>query len=92
MQNAFIGEFDLEYKLVPGGEISLKAYNHANDLYRYNTKSLTRQGAGIMFRKDFTTLSDIFRRRRNEEEAAGSDDSGNPEKKDNGLKAAPETE
>lgn len=68
MQNAFVGEFDLEYKLIPGGEISLKAYNHANDLYRYNAKSLTRQGVGVMFRKDFATLSDIFRRRKNEGE------------------------
>ncbi|MDR3308370.1 MAG: translocation/assembly module TamB, partial [Tannerella sp.] len=59
--NAFIGEFDLEYKLTRSGEISLKAYNHANDLYRYNTKSLTRQGVGLMFRKDFNTLSDIFK-------------------------------
>jgi hypothetical protein len=68
MQNAFVGEFDLEYKLVYSGEISLKAYNHANDLYRYNEKSLTRQGVGIMFRKDFTTLSDVFGRKKEEEE------------------------
>ena len=61
--NAFIGEFDLEYKLTRSGEISLKAYNHANDLYRY-TKSLTRQGVGVMFRKDFTLFTDIFRRKK----------------------------
>jgi antitoxin component YwqK of YwqJK toxin-antitoxin module len=63
-QNAFIGEFDLEYKLNRNGEISLKAYNHANDLYHYTTKSLTRQGVGVIFKKDFSTLSEIFRRRR----------------------------
>ena len=61
--NAFVGEFDLEYKLSRTGEISLKAYNRANDLYRYS-KSLTRQGVGIMFRKDFDALSDIFRRKK----------------------------
>ncbi|MDR1675030.1 MAG: translocation/assembly module TamB domain-containing protein [Tannerella sp.] len=61
--NAFIGEFDLEYRLTPGGEIRLKAYNHANDLYRYH-KAMNRQGAGIMFHKDFSTLSEIFRRRK----------------------------
>ncbi|MDR2138155.1 MAG: translocation/assembly module TamB domain-containing protein [Tannerella sp.] len=61
--NAFIGEFDLEYKLTPGGEIRLKAYNHANDLYRYH-KSMTRQGVGVMFHKDFSTLAEIFRRRK----------------------------
>jgi hypothetical protein len=69
MTNAFVGEFDLEYKLTRSGEISLKAYNHANDLYRYNTKSLTRQGVGVMFRKDFSSLSEIFIRRKKEEDA-----------------------
>jgi len=62
-QNAFVGEFDLEYKLTRSGEISLKAYNHANDFYRY-TKSLTRQGVGLMFRKDFSTLTDLFMRKK----------------------------
>lgn len=63
--NAFVGEFDLEYKLTPSGEIRLKAYNHANDMYyRYNMKSPTRQGVGLMFHKDFSTLSEIFRRRK----------------------------
>jgi hypothetical protein len=62
--NAFIGEFDLEYKLISNGEIRLKAYNHANDMYRYNTKAQTRQGVGLMYYKDFNTLADIFRRRK----------------------------
>ena len=61
--NAFIGEFDLEYKLTPGGEVRLKAYNHANDMYRYNYKAQTRQGVGVMYYKDFNSLADIFRRR-----------------------------
>ncbi|MDR1747086.1 MAG: translocation/assembly module TamB [Tannerella sp.] len=62
--NAFIGEFDLEYKLTRNGNIRLKAYNHANDLYRYNMKSLTRQGVGVMYRKDFSSLAEIFRRKK----------------------------
>ncbi|MDR1337135.1 MAG: translocation/assembly module TamB domain-containing protein [Tannerella sp.] len=61
--NAFIGEFDLEYKLTPSGEIRLKAYNHANDLYRYH-KAMNRQGVGVMLHKDFSTLAEIFRRRK----------------------------
>ena len=69
--NAFIGEFDLEYKLTPSGEVNLKAYNHANDLYRYS-KSLTRQGVGIMLRKDFDLLTDIFRRKKKKEESKTS--------------------
>lgn len=63
-KNAFIGEFDLEYLLTTSGDIRLKAYNHANDLYKYLNKALTTQGVGIMYKKDFTTLSDIFRRRK----------------------------
>jgi hypothetical protein len=70
--NAFVGEFDLEYKLTRVGEISLKAYNHANDLYRYS-KSLTRQGVGISFRKDFNVLPDIFRRKKKKKDTADSD-------------------
>ncbi|MDR2920881.1 MAG: translocation/assembly module TamB [Tannerella sp.] len=61
--NAFIGEFDLEYKLTPTGEYRLKAYNHANDKYLYS-RSLTRQGVGVMFRKDFSTLRELFIRRK----------------------------
>ena len=63
-KNGFIGEFDLEYLLTPSGEIRLKAYNHANDVYMYSKQALTTQGAGIMYKKDFTRLSDIFRRKR----------------------------
>ena len=62
--NAFIGEFDLEYKLNPSGEIRLKAYNRANDMYRYNIKAQTRQGVGLMFNKDFNSPAEIFRRRK----------------------------
>jgi len=62
-KNVFVGEFDLEYLLTPSGEIRLKAYNHANDMYQYLKQSLTTQGVGIMFKKDFTKFSDIFRRR-----------------------------
>jgi len=65
-KNVFVGEFDLEYKLTPSGEFRLKAYNHANDMYQYLKQSLTTQGVGIMFKKDFTHLSELFRRRRKE--------------------------
>ncbi len=63
-KNAFIGEFDLEYLLTPSGDIRLKAYNHANDMYMYLKQALTTQGVGIMYKKDFTRFSDIFRRRK----------------------------
>ena len=55
----FVGEFDLEYKLTPSGEIRLKAYNHANDMYKYLNGALTTQGVGVMFKKDFSHLSEF---------------------------------
>lgn len=61
-KNAFIGEFDLEYKLTKSGDIRLKAYNHANDMYQYLKQALTTQGVGIMFKRDFTHFSEMFRR------------------------------
>lgn len=63
-KNDFVGEFDLEYKLTPSGEFRLKAYNHANDMYQYLKRSLTTQGVGIMFKKDFSHLSELFRRKK----------------------------
>jgi hypothetical protein len=63
-RNVFVGEFDLEYKLTPGGEVRLKAYNHANDMYQYLKQSLFTQGVGILLKKDFDTLRDLFYRRR----------------------------
>ena len=63
-KNAFIGEFDLEYLLTPNGEVRLKAYNHANDMYMFLKQALTTQGIGIALKKDFTHFSEIFRRRK----------------------------
>lgn len=63
-KNAFIGEFDLEYKLTKSGDIRLKAYNHANDMYMYLRQALTTQGVGLMYKKDFTHFSEIFRRKK----------------------------
>lgn len=62
--NTFIGEFDLEYKLTKSGDIRLKAYNHARDMYFGLKQSMTIQGVGVMYRKDFTYLYEIFKRRR----------------------------
>ncbi|MDR2388651.1 MAG: translocation/assembly module TamB [Tannerellaceae bacterium] len=64
VKNVFVGEFDLEYLLTPGGEFRLKAYNRANEMYRYLKQSLTTQGFGIMYRKDFSSFPELFLRRR----------------------------
>ena len=57
----FVGDFSVIYLLNPRGTIQLKAYSESND--RYFTKStLTTQGGGIIFKRDFTKLKDIFKR------------------------------
>ncbi len=59
----FIGDFDIQWLLTPSGEISLKGYNQTND--RYFTKTtLTTQGFGIIFKKDFDRWMDLFRTKR----------------------------
>ncbi|MDD6211517.1 MAG: translocation/assembly module TamB domain-containing protein [Bacteroidales bacterium] len=58
--STFVGEFDLEYKLTPTGNFRLKAFNHYNDRYYYLKNALTIQGVGIMFKKDFNTLQQMF--------------------------------
>lgn len=59
----FVGDFDIRYLLTPRGGISLKAYSTTNERY-FTRSSLTTQGLGVMFRKDFTDLRDFFRRKR----------------------------
>ncbi len=58
----FIGDFDAQYHLTRSGSIALKAYNKTND--RYFTKtSLTTQGVGLLLKKDFSTLHELFTRK-----------------------------
>ncbi len=57
----FVGDFDIEYLLTKSGDIRLKAYNQTND--RYFTKTtLTTQGVGLIYKKDFNTWKELFRR------------------------------
>lgn len=59
--NTFIGDFDLEYLLNRNGNLRFKAYNHYNDRNYYIKSALTTQGAGLVFKRDFTTIQDLFR-------------------------------
>lgn len=56
----FIGDFDLQWLLTPGGNVSLKAYSKTNDRY-FTKSSLTTQGIGIGLKRDFNTWRDVFR-------------------------------
>lgn len=57
----FVGDFDVQWLLTPSGDIRLKGYNQTND--RYFTKTtLTTQGVGIIFKRDFTHWKELFQR------------------------------
>lgn len=55
----FVGDFDVEWLLTKLGDIRLKAYNQTNDRY-YTKTTLTTQGVGIAYKKDFNTWKDIL--------------------------------
>lgn len=55
----FIGDFDVEWLLTKSGEIRLKAYNKTNDRY-YTKTTLTTQGVGIAYKKDFNQWKDLL--------------------------------
>lgn len=56
----FVGDFEAIWLLTKNGDFRLRGYNQTND--RYFTKStLTTQGVGIMYKKDFNTWDELFR-------------------------------
>lgn len=55
----FIGDFEVVWLLTRNGDFRIRAYNQTND--RYFTKStLTTQGVGFIYKKDFDKWSDLF--------------------------------
>ena len=63
---SFIGDFDIRYLLYPNGNLALKVYNQTNDRY-FTKSSLNTQGIGVIMKKDFNTLSDLFIRKKKKE-------------------------
>lgn len=58
--SSFIGDFDIRYMLMPSGNLALKVYNQTNDRY-FTKSSLNTQGLGLIMKKDFNGLKDLFR-------------------------------
>ena len=56
---SFIGDFDIRYLLLPNGNLALKVYNQTNDRY-FTKSSLNTQGLGIILKKDFDGIRDLF--------------------------------
>ena len=56
---SFIGDFDIRYLLYPNGNLAVKVYNQTNDRY-FTKNSLNTQGIGLIMKKDFNGLRDLF--------------------------------
>lgn len=65
---SFIGDFDIRYLLYPNGNLALKVYNQTNDRY-FTRSSLNTQGIGLIMKKDFNSLSDLFRSHKSSKKA-----------------------
>ncbi len=72
----FVGDFDLRYLLTPAGTVSLKAYSETTDRY-FTKSSLTTQGIGIVLKRDFSNLRELFRVNRRRRAGGGATYSGN---------------
>lgn len=57
-ENKFIGDFDLEYKLIESGKLRFTAYNHTIDRAQLR-EAKTTQGVGLIYREDFNNLREM---------------------------------
>ncbi len=81
-QSAFIGDVDIEVLLNRIGTWRLKAYNHYNEKYYYvgaggNNNGVQTQGVGIMYKKDFDALKELFTRPKKKSNPATVDTTNN---------------
>ncbi|MBQ0056839.1 MAG: translocation/assembly module TamB domain-containing protein [Bacteroidales bacterium] len=61
--NSFIGDFDMEVLVNQSGSVRAKFYSHYNDRDYSVNNALTTQGVGIVLRKDFRRLRELFTRK-----------------------------
>ncbi|MDR0834559.1 MAG: translocation/assembly module TamB domain-containing protein [Candidatus Symbiothrix sp.] len=54
----FTGDFDVEYKLTPAGNILLQVYNETNN--QYYEQAATTQGVGIVYKRNARTFKSLF--------------------------------
>lgn len=65
LQNeALITDVDIEYLLNNSGTWRVKAYNHYNEKYFYILHASQTQGIGVVYKKDFDDLYDLFKGRK----------------------------
>lgn len=61
--NAFIGDFDVEFLINTKGTVRAKAYSHSNERDYSINNALTTQGIGIILRKDFNSIRELLKRK-----------------------------
>ena len=58
-----IGDVNVEVKITPEGKFRIKAFNRSNTFDVLHATSPYTQGLGIFYRREFDSLSELFRRR-----------------------------
>ncbi|HEX7411527.1 MAG TPA: translocation/assembly module TamB domain-containing protein, partial [Bacteroidales bacterium] len=60
-----VGDFNVEYKITPDGQLRLKAFNRSNNNIDYlSNYAAYTQGVGIFYRREFDRFIDLFRKQR----------------------------
>lgn len=59
-----IGDVNVEVKITPEGKFRVKAFNRSNTFDVLNTNAPYTQGVGVFYRREFDSLSELFRRKR----------------------------
>ncbi len=61
--NNIVGDFDVDVKITQNGKFHVKAFNRSNDNLLVYTSPYT-QGVGVMYKEDFNSIGDLFKRYR----------------------------
>lgn len=60
--SSIVGDVNIEVKITPEGKFRIKAFNRSNTFDILHATSPYTQGVGVFYRKEFDSLSDLFRR------------------------------
>lgn len=63
--NQIVGDVKVEYKVTEDGRVRVKAFNQQNNNEFTNINAPYTQGLALVFRKDFNTFKEIFKRNKN---------------------------
>ena len=63
--NQWIGDVNVEVKITEDGQVRVKAFNRTNtSLDLYSGQSPYTQGVGILYRKEFDNLKELFHKQK----------------------------